>query len=121
MAFWLMSDTPAFKIVRAEITRMRQLCREAGVTLVFALLPEPSWAELAEFPAEDRMTAILDSLGVPWVDLQRDFVGRGWDSAPDRGLWQRYDSVHPNVQGHELIARRVAELLAEKDLLTRKR
>jgi lysophospholipase L1-like esterase len=118
--FWLSTDSAGWKFVRGEIGRMHEVCREAGVTLVFAMLPEPSWAELAEFPARDRLAAILDGLGVPWVDLQPDFVGRGWDSAPDRGLWQRYDPVHPNTKGHELIARRVAELLGAEDLISKR-
>jgi lysophospholipase L1-like esterase len=114
--FWQATDSPDWKIVRSELTRMRDLCRAANVKLLVAQMPEPSWDGPGRFPGAERLDAMLASLEVPTVDLQPAFFE--FDEAQKRvvkakGLWQRYDPVHPTPKGHHLIAEGIATKLRE--------
>jgi lysophospholipase L1-like esterase len=90
------------------------------VAFVVALLPEPSWNGPGRFPAVARLASILNSLRVPWVDLQPDFL---WPRVPggprerNEALWLPADPVHPNAAGHAHFAQRVLKLLRERQLL----
>jgi lysophospholipase L1-like esterase len=119
-SFWTGTDTKEWALVRREITAIAALCRERGVTFAVAMLPEPSWRGADTFPGVERFGAMLDALGVPWVDCQPDFNGKGWDSGPDHGLWLTNDPVHPKPEGQALFAERARELLTENDLLRRR-
>ncbi len=122
-AFWEATDTSTWKSVRAEMARIQALCSERGVAFVVAALPEPTWDGPGTFPGMDRLAAMLDDLGVPWVDLQPAFLqprpgGEARGRRPE--LWLRYDPVHPTAEGQRLFAEAVTGLLREKGLVTHK-
>jgi len=122
--FWRQTDTPAWKTVRTEITRIRSLCASSGARFAVALLPEPTWEGRGPFPGAERLEALLDSLGVPWIDVQPDFMGRDPDGTPHGRrpeLWQEHDPFHPDAAGQALMARSVAALLDQARLLDRRR
>jgi lysophospholipase L1-like esterase len=116
-AFWIATDTPSWKTVRAELTRMRDLCAAAGVKLLVAQMPEPSWDGPAiRFPGSDRLDAMLASIGVPTVDLQPDFLvfdDASKSVARRPGMWLRYDPTHPSPEGQRLLADGIAKKLRE--------
>jgi len=120
--FWLASDTPAWKLVREEFAKIAAACRQRGVKLLVALLPEPTWDGPGTFPATDRMTALLDALDVPWVDVQPDFLqSRSADGTPAGkrpGLWLRYDPFHPTPEGQAIFAQTIGAKLTELGWLT---
>ncbi|HYN63046.1 MAG TPA: hypothetical protein VES36_00460, partial [Candidatus Limnocylindrales bacterium] len=123
LAYWVATDTPAWKTVRREMTRIDALCKQAGVRLVVALLTEPSWEGPGTFPGVERMAALLDALGVSWVDLQPEFLERADDGTLKgrrEALWLRYDYAHPNAEGQALFARAIHTLLEQQGLLQRK-
>jgi lysophospholipase L1-like esterase len=118
--FWRSTDTAGWRSVHAALRRMRDLCAERDVAFVVALLPEPSWNGPGRFPAVARLASILNTLRVPWVDLQPDFLRPRVPGGPrerNEALWLPADPVHPNAAGHALFAQRVLKLLRERQLL----
>ena len=118
--WWAATDWKPWKTVRAEMARIDELCRQSGATLVVALLTEPTWEGPGTFPGVERMAALLDALGVAWVDVQPDFLRRDADGTPNGRrdeLWLRYDYAHPNADGQALFARAIRELLERRGLL----
>ncbi|HZL98774.1 MAG TPA: GDSL-type esterase/lipase family protein [Planctomycetota bacterium] len=118
--WWVSTDWAPWKTVRAEMARIDELCRQSGATFVVALLTEPSWEGPGTFPGVERMAALLDSLGVAWIDLQPEYLRRAADGTPlgrRDELWLRYDYAHPNAEGHAIFARAVRELLERRGLL----
>jgi lysophospholipase L1-like esterase len=123
LAFWESTDTTQWRSVRAERARIDALCRDAGAEFVVALLTEPTWEGPGTFPGVERMAALLDALGVAWVDLQPEFLERTPDGTLQgrrEKLWLRYDFAHPNADGQALFARAVQALLDERGLLRRR-
>jgi len=123
MAFWEMTDTPNWKVVRKELALIKELCDSHGTVFVVAMLPEPTWTGPGTFPGVERLAALLDQLGVPWVDVQPEVLKRAPDGTlqgQQPGIWQRYDPVHPTPAGQRIIAEDVAKLLREKGLLAPK-
>src|SRR5262249_43212434 len=121
--FWKATDTPAWKVAREELGRIRDLCAARGVAFVVAMLPEPSWEGTGTYPPVDRLGSMLDALGVPWVDLMPEFLGHKPDGSSEgraANLWLRYDPVHPTPEGQAMFAQAVAKLLREHQLLGHK-
>lgn len=119
LTFWESTDTPVWRMVRAELAAMQQACAAQGATFAVAMLPEPSWEGPGAYPPRERLAALLDALGVPWVDVQADFLGRGPRGAAvgrREELWQRHDPVHPTAEGQRVQAEAVAALLRERGL-----
>jgi lysophospholipase L1-like esterase len=122
LEWWAATDTRPWKTVRQEMARIDELCRKAGVHFVVALLTEPTWEGPGTFPGVERMAAMLDALGVPWVDLQPPFMNRDADGTPNGRrpeLWLRHDYEHPNRDGHAIFARVIRGLLERSGLLER--
>lgn len=118
--FWKATDTPGWKVVRAEMERLRDLCAAHGATFAVALFPEPTWDGPGTFPGTERMAALLDGLGVPWVDVQPSFLrdpAQGGQANRRAELWQRLDPVHPVPQGHRIFAEQVLGLLRARGLV----
>jgi lysophospholipase L1-like esterase len=116
LQFWTVTDTPNWKLVRAEMTRIAALCREKGVKLLVALFPEPTWDGPGTFPATERMTVMLDYLGVPWVDVQPAFLERDETGAwkgKGQDLWLRHDPFHPTPKGQAILADQVLAKLRQ--------
>lgn len=114
--FWLATDTPDWKVVRAELTRMRDLCNEAGVRFLVVQMPEPTWDGPGRFPGAERLDTLLASIDVPTIDLQPPFLH--FDEAKKQvvkrpELWLRYDPFHPTAAGQRLFAEGVAAKLKE--------
>lgn len=120
--FFEFTDDGQWKMIRAELTAMAAFLASKGIPLMVALLPDPTWKGPGTYPGVDRMTALLDHLNVPWVDLQPDFLlpGDGETIGKTDGLWQRYDFSHPSARGQRLIAQRCAEALRAHALLKRR-
>lgn len=118
------TDTPAFANVREQLRLLARACADRGLRLAVVLLPEPTWDEPGPWPQAARMTALLDQLGVPWLDLQADFQANK-DAAHPRGrkeeLWQEHDPTHPSALGMAVIAERLVLFLRERDLLHRRK
>jgi lysophospholipase L1-like esterase len=120
MGFWESTDTPVWRMVRAELSAMQQACAARGVSFAVAMLPEPTWDGPGAYPPAERLAALLDALGVPWVDVQEDFLRRGprGDAIGRReDLWQRHDPMHPTAEGQFVQAEAVAALLRERGLV----
>jgi len=120
MPFWESTDTPVWRMVRGELAGIRESCEAHGAAFALAMLPEPSWDGPGAYPAAERLAALLDALGVPWVDVQEAFLGRGPRGAAvgrREDLWQRFDPVHPTAEGQLLQAEAVARLLREHGLV----
>ena len=62
----------------------------------------------------------LDDHGIPWVDVQADFMGRDGQGVP-RGrrddLWLPHDPVHPTAEGQRIMAEAVTGLLRREQLV----
>lgn len=122
-AWWTATDSPSFRNVRLQMRMLAEHGRARGVTVVVALMPEPTWSGPGPYPPRDRLAAILDELGLPWVDLMADFLIAGDDGSTrrDPALWLELDLSHPNTKGQQRIAERVVRFLRESELLRARR
>jgi lysophospholipase L1-like esterase len=122
-AWWIATDTPSFANVREQLRLLAEHGRARGVTVVVALMPEPTWSGPGPYPPRARLAAILDAHGLPWVDLMPDFLVQGEDGATQRNpeLWQPLDFSHPSAAGQRVIAERIVRFLRESELLRPRR
>lgn len=113
LEFWKTTDTPEWKQIREELTRIQVLCQANGTKFMVAMLPEPTWDGPGTFPAVERLASLLDSIGVPWVDVQPDFLPRPATSKDWKksDLWLRYDPFHPTARGQRIFAEVIARKL----------
>lgn len=121
--WWRATDSASFKHVRLQMEALAEHGRASGVTVVVALMPEPTWSGPGHYPPRDRLVAILDGLGLPWVDLMPDFLITDEDGSTRRNeaLWLKLDLSHPNPDGQRRIAERVTGFLRENELLRARR
>ncbi len=115
-AFWLATDTKDWKIVREEMKKIRDLCAAQNTKFLVAMLPEPTWNGPGVFPGAERMIALLDAIGVPYVDVEPAFLERDKDgrlNGQGQGLWLRYDPFHPTPKGQQIFADVIAGKLRE--------
>lgn len=102
----------AWKRVEAELLAGRDLLRERGAALLVAAFPagvqlERPWTAAGY---QDRLAALCERLGIPFVDLLPAFAEAGTVAE----LYHEGDLIHPTERGHSAAAAALAErLLAE--------
>ena len=114
------TDPIWWRKTRQEIAALDRFLEGRDVQFAVAIMPEPSWWGPGELPGKERLTTMLDHLGVPWYDVQDRFVHKknhGDRSARREELWQPYDPVHPNVDGQKVIANAICAFLADAGIL----
>lgn len=123
LEWWVATDTPPFRNVREQMRLLAEHGRAHGVAVVVAMMPEPTWPGPGPYPPRARLAAMLDDLGVAWVDLMPAFLVTEADgtSRRDDALWQEFDFVHPNDEGQRRIAAGVVQFLGERELLRARR
>jgi hypothetical protein len=97
---------------RALIRDAARRCRERGIRLAVALLPE---GQLMESDRYERLLPTLEPEGVPILDTYPAFMARAKDPRP---LFIPEDG-HPNELGCEVMAEAIAKELRARGLLER--
>lgn len=103
-------DPKRWEILRKELEAIQSQCKQSGWKPLLFVMPELSFLDGPRMPPLTKLTAIADSLGMPWVDAQGRYF-RGIREG--KRLTQVYDAFHPNVDGQRLMAEAVVEKLAE--------
>jgi lysophospholipase L1-like esterase len=100
-------DAPGWREARAAFAALATLCRERGIRLVIANIPE--LRVLTGYPfagVNDRLEALARAAGVPYLDLLPSLAGENpadlWVTAPD---------PHPNARAHRLMGEALAAFL----------
>ncbi len=117
--FYSGSDAAA----RANMAAMVHQLFAAGEAPIVAVGPDLSggpyphgWSALADFSAAEPIVReygrwlerFCDAFGVRMLDFRRDFLGR--DGLPRHELY--LDGLHPNAEGHRVMAGRVARVIS---------
>ncbi len=106
-----------------NMAAMVQQLFAVGEAPIIALAPGPggsdyphSWSALTDFKAseklisdyEDWLIRFCDAFGVRMLDFRRDFLSR--DGHPRKELY--LDGLHPNEEGHRVMAERVVKVIS---------
>jgi hypothetical protein len=110
-----MADSANWAEVTGALAGIERLCREAQVPLVVVIFP--FYVQLdGDYPFQpihDLVTAHCEALGVAVLDLRSAYAAF---EGPE--LWVHPVDQHPNEQGHEIAAIRIAEyLVAQRALI----
>lgn len=111
--FFSGSDTAARGNLAAIVHQLSAAGYRVLVGIPLPIVPENApekWAQLADFHAADRMLAdycawlhtFAAAFDIPTVDFRQDYVNQ-----PDLFA----DGLHPNAEGHKLMANRLLEAL----------
>lgn len=97
-------DAPVDPIPENNITairRIRDICREKGITLVAFKVPSGNWTKAMSGSAK----ALMDDLDIPYWDCMDDLERIGLD--PETDFFNR---LHLNASGAEKVTRYLAQL-----------
>lgn len=107
---WML-DLSSWDNIRGPLTRIRDLCRARGIRILVLVFP----TQFEVFPGyryrqpQSKVSEILTSLGLPYVDLLPVFRGTGYG---DEFYKTRYDFAHPGREGYALAAQALLDKLA---------
>lgn len=92
----------------SSLERIARLCRERGIRLVVAILPDGDQIGVAhpDLTPQRRLAEICQRLELECLDLYPRFASR---AKREGDLY--LDIMHPDAEGHEIIARSLAEAL----------
>jgi lysophospholipase L1-like esterase len=101
---------PGWEKAQREIAALASLCREKGIRLVIAHIPELRELAPYAFPeVQTKVQAVAAANGIEYVDLLPAVAG-----APPDGLWVTVPDPHPNARAQIMFARELAEYLTQK-------
>jgi hypothetical protein len=109
-------SSAGFAVLKAALTDGARVARENGAVFVVAVYPVLFHVG-GEYPfaaIHRRLSDFCRSQGIPFVDLQPAFTGRG-----DRELWVHATDQHPNEVANALAASRLADELRAIGLVER--
>lgn len=105
-------DAPGWKKCQAELLRMRDLCarRQSKFAVVLYPLLCHQGEKLATHDAYEKVASYLQSIEVPFLDLEPEFLKHDVDQLRVHPL-----DAHPNGDGHRIAARAIAAWLRGSD------
>lgn len=113
------ADSAAWLKQEQYLREIRTQARSVGAKMAVFLFPYESQVYLESFDSGpiERLRATCRQLDVPFVDLAEEFRRQARTADPPRQLFLRGDRYHPNPEGYYLVAKRVIEMLKERDWL----
>lgn len=101
---------PGWRKTQDEIGALAALCRERGIRLVVAHIPELRELRPYAFAdVESKVEAVAAANGIEYVDLLPAVAGE-----PPASLWVTAPDPHPNAKAHVLLAQGLADYLAQQ-------
>lgn len=95
-------------LARDAMQRLVGASKQMRAKTFVLVMPELTWKESPQFPALARLTSILESYGVPWVDAQPQFYKAFREGVH---VVQNLDPFHPSAEGQGIQARVLLEAL----------
>ena len=100
---------PGWQKAQQEIGALAALCREKGIRLVLAHIPELHELKPYAFPeVQTKVQAVAAANGIEYVDLLPAVAGEVPSS-----LWVTVPDPHPNAKGQTLLAGTLADYLVQ--------
>lgn len=106
-------EDPVWQLQRRILRGIRDSADKAGARTALFLFPYESQVYLSSYDRTpiDRLRALCDEIGIPFVDLAEPFREAAREPGRDGGLFLRGDRYHPNPTGYELVAQQVIDQL----------
>lgn len=97
--------------IKRNFARLGQLQKELGVPIVVTITPVFIYGPVGQYAWEDLhqlIVGLCEVNGMMSLDLYPALGGRYWDEVA-------FDSWHPNILGHQIIAQEIYDFLLENE------